>query len=132
MVWWLTCFIQAPRPPSFNIHVAFYALAGASLYSYSASELRCFWHQIWKLGQSGCPGCMGLETLPPLNSYIQRACAVRMQCWESQRCRIHGGVVAHIPLIWLDPHVAVHAWCMSGDPNSKNPSWSGNTVACRS
>ena len=23
-----------------------------------------FWRHVWKLGQSGCAGCMGLETSP--------------------------------------------------------------------
>ena len=65
-------------------------------------------------------------------SYIQRACAVRVRRWGTQRRRIHSGVVARIPLIWVDPHTAVRAWCMSGDPNCRNPPWIGNTVACRS
>ena len=45
--------------------------------------------------------------------------------------RIHGGVVARIPLIWVDPRTAVRAWCMPGDPNCRNPPWTGNTVACK-
>ena len=48
------------------------------------------------------------------------------------RRRNHGGVLARIPLIWVDPRTAVRAWCMSGAPNCRNLPWTGNTVACRS
>ena len=77
MVWWLTCFARAPRPPSFNICVGFYALQvyGWCIIVLSAPivRLNCagFWCRVWKLGQSGCAGCVALETSPPLNLHLK-------------------------------------------------------------
>ena len=85
-----------------------------------------FWSHVWKLGQSGCAG---LETSLPFNLHPK---GVRVRCWGTQRRRIHGGVLARIPLIWVDPRTAVRAWRISGDPNCRNPPWTGNAVACRS
>ena len=67
MVWWLTCFARVPRPPSFNIYVAFYA----SLCSYSAPGLRWFLVSgletgaVWVCGVRGA-GKLTSES-PPLN-----------------------------------------------------------------
>ena len=31
-------------------------------------------------------------------------------------------------MIWVDPRTAVRAWCMSGDPNCRNPPWTEATL----
>ena len=47
--------------------------------------------------------CMGLKASPPLNTKSKLACTVRVRCWVTRRGRSHGGLVVHVPLIWLDP-----------------------------
>ena len=110
-------------------------MTGASLCSYSAPGLRWFLasnletRAVWVCGVRGT----GNLTTLKLTSKRRAPCAC-VRSWGTQRRRIHGGVVARIPLIWVDPRTAVRSWCtlMSGDPNCRNPPWTGNTVACRS
>ena len=106
-------------------------MAGASLCSYSAPGRRWFLASNLETRAVWVCGVRGAGTSPLLNLHpkgVRRARAVL----GAQRRRIHGGVVARISLIWVDPRTAVRAWCMSGDPNCRNPPWTGNTVACRS
>ena len=102
-------------------------MTGASSGSYCAPELRWFLASNLETRAVWVCGVRGAGNLTTLK-FTSKGRAVL----GAQRRRIHGGVVARIPLIWVDPRTAVRAWCMSGDPNCRNPPWTGSTVACRS
>ena len=97
----------------------------------------CLWEPVYgkqKFGGDSKRHSTGFLIIFLSKTYIQRrrapsACGARGLRYAGSMVV---SVVARIPLIWVDPRTAVRAWCMSGDPNCRNPPWAENSVACRS